>query len=211
MRTCLVGDTLVNFRMSLTPGQLTQRSMGDMSEQEVKESDLREIERNFTELEKRCEHLGCLLEDQEVWHGMDLRAVEREREQERAERERQMRERDEDLLASLMTVAISRERVMSELRKRQAMGGAMRSLRARSLPQRLRRWFSSSLSCMNVRDQGSPRVNPRTCSGERTAGSAGFSMHRNNAPRISEESVRGFQGVLRSLKRIAKLEKKVQK
>ncbi|KAG5265756.1 hypothetical protein AALO_G00246050 [Alosa alosa] len=202
MRTCLVGDvaevdTLVNListpqtdtdtfehRMSLTRGQMTetQRSM----EEEVEVSDLMEIEGYLTVLEQRCENLGWLLKDQEVLHGMDLRAVEREREQERAEWERQMRERDEDLLASLMTVAISRERVISDLRKRQGMGGAVRNLPACSLPERIRRWFSSRLSCMNVRGRGSPSVNPSTCSGGRTAGSAGISQLWNNAHRMYE-------------------------
>lgn len=101
----------------------TQRSVEQIvdetfqkSKQEVDMSDLREMEQYLRVLEQRCENLDCRLKDQKVLHEMDMRALERERVQERAEWERQSLE---DLLTSVMTVAISREKLMSDLRKRQ--------------------------------------------------------------------------------------------
>lgn len=171
----MVGDdaevyTLVNFvrttfqtdfnavlsenKMSLTQVLMaeTQSSMEEIvdetsqkSKQEVDMSDLREMEEYICVLEQRCENLDCSLKDQKVLHEMDMRALERERVQERAEWERQS---VEDLLASLMTVAISREKLMSDLRKRQGMSGADNNRPTQGLHERFWRWLYPILSRM---------------------------------------------------------------
>ncbi|XP_062396222.1 uncharacterized protein KIAA2012-like [Sardina pilchardus] len=103
-------QTLFNIRESLRDGP----------EVKLEASDLKELEQYFTALEESRRNLQELLQNQEEQHAMELRALERERVQERAEWERERVEREEALLSTVLSVAVSRQKFMKELRSQTA-------------------------------------------------------------------------------------------
>ncbi|XP_062376414.1 calmodulin-regulated spectrin-associated protein 1-B-like [Sardina pilchardus] len=79
-------------------------------------SELRELEEHFYALEADRRNLQYLLQEQKEDHAMALRALEREAIQERLEWERQMRKREEALHSAFMSVVISRQKMLKDLK-----------------------------------------------------------------------------------------------
>lgn len=80
------------------------------------EEDMRELQEIFTVLEEDRKHLQALLLQRKEEHEKQLNALEMEMNQQRLEWERVMREREEALRCALITLAIGRVKLMSDLR-----------------------------------------------------------------------------------------------
>ncbi|XP_062396223.1 M protein, serotype 2.1-like [Sardina pilchardus] len=118
-----------------------RESLRDGTEVKLEASDLKELEQYFTALEESRRNLQELLQDQEEQHAMELRALEREREQERAEWERERVEREEALLTTILSVAVSRQKLIKELRSQPATLVSTKPLGGTALRSSRKFWF----------------------------------------------------------------------
>ncbi|XP_041942621.1 uncharacterized protein LOC121705614 [Alosa sapidissima] len=103
-----------------SPHKIRESLGRDDAEVELEASDLKELNEYFTALEKSRRNLQQLLQEEREEQVMELRALERERVQERAEWERERVEREEALLSALISMAISRQKLMKEIRSQPA-------------------------------------------------------------------------------------------